>query len=140
MPVTAAGHAAAMNATRRLVLADSIAEASPDMAGQVVVCGSHGGRSSARYVLALVDKPHAVLFNDAGVGRDEAGVVALGLMQDCGVIAATYAHTSARIGEAADGLARGVLSRLNDAARSAGLAVGQPVSEAVRSLLGQAPR
>ncbi|MGE0313093.1 MAG: hypothetical protein AB7P21_15890 [Lautropia sp.] len=116
------------------VLVDSIAEAAPSMAGQVVVCGSHGGRSSARYVLALPRMPLAVFFNDAGVGKERAGIVALDMLQQRGVVAAAYAHDSARIGEAADALAGGRISVCNAAAHAAGIRAGMPVGDAVRLL------
>ena len=37
--------------------------------------GSHGGISSAQYALAA--RPLIAVFNDAGVGKDEAGLAAL---------------------------------------------------------------
>ena len=41
--------------------------------GKVLVAGSHGGLVAASYAAkALV---HAVIFNDAGIGLDEAGVL-----------------------------------------------------------------
>lgn len=120
--------------TRALFVVDSIAVAEPAMADAIVVCGSHGGVSAARYVLALADKPLAVFFNDAGVGKDEAGIVGLAMLQAVGVIAATYSHTSARIGEAADGLDHGVISHVNAWAQLSGLAAGQTVREQVARL------
>ena len=120
--------------TRELFVVDSIAVAEPAMAGAVVVCGSHGGVSAARYVLALPDKPLAVFFNDAGVGKDEAGIVGLAMLQAVGVIAATYSHTSARIGEAADGLDHGVISHVNALGAQSGLTAGQRVREQVARL------
>lgn len=120
--------------TRELFVVDSIAVAEPAMAGAVVVCGSHGGVSAARYVLALPDKPLAVFFNDAGVGKDEAGIVGLAMLQAVGVIAATYSHTSARIGEAADGLDHGVISHVNALGAQRGLTAGQRVHEQVARL------
>jgi hypothetical protein len=80
---------------RALFVVDSIAVAEPAMAGAVVVCGSHGGVSAARYVLALPVRPHAVFFNDAGIGKDMAGIVGLAMLEQVGVIAAAYSHESA---------------------------------------------
>lgn len=119
---------------RALFVVDSIAVAEPAMAGAVVVCGSHGGVSAARYVLALPDRPHAVFFNDAGIGKDQAGIVGLAMLEQVGVIGAAYSHESACIGDAADGLDSGLISHLNDVARRAGLRAGQPVSTAVERL------
>ena len=68
----------------------------------------------------LQHKPHAVFFNDAGIGKDDAGIAALALMQEVGVIAAVYAHTSARIGDANDGWCNGIITRCNALAQKAG--------------------
>jgi hypothetical protein len=109
-------------AGRRIVLVDSITEVDASDAGAIVVSGSHGGSSSARYALAV---PLAlVVFNDAGVGKDGAGIVALDQLQARGIAAVTVAHTSARIGEAADAWAHGIVSHANVAARSLGLEPG----------------
>jgi hypothetical protein len=119
---------------RALFVVDSIAVAEPAMAGAVVVCGSHGGVSAARYVLALPVRPHAVFFNDAGIGKDMAGIVGLAMLEQVGVIAAAYSHESACIGDAADGLDSGLLSRVNESAIRAGLRAGQRVTDVVARL------
>lgn len=116
----------------RVLLVDSITQLVADDAGACVVSGSHGGRSSASYALAV---PLAlVVFNDAGIGKDEAGVAALALLQAAGRAAATVAHTSARIGDAADTWQHGVISRVNAAAAALGLAPGQPLQAALMRL------
>jgi hypothetical protein len=119
---------------RTVVLLDSISAIEASHAGALVVSGSHGGVSAARFVVNEPARPYAVFFNDAGVGKDEAGIVGLAMVQACGVIGAAYSHRSARIGEAADGLASGELSHLNAQALTAGLRVGMRVNEAVRHL------
>jgi len=119
---------------RALFVVDSIAVAEPAMAGAVVVCGSHGGVSAARYVLALPVRPHAVFFNDAGIGKDMAGIVGLAMLEQVGVIAAAYSHESACIGDAADGLDSGLLSRVNESAIRAGLRAGHRVTDVVARL------
>ena len=126
-----------MTAARRLVLLDSIAHVGPECAGCVVVSGSHGGASAAGFVVREPAPPHAVFFNDAGVGKDGAGIVALAMLDARGIACATYSHLSARIGEAADGLASGVISHVNAAGRAAGLRAGARVGEAVAALGAQ---
>lgn len=126
-------------APRELILLDSIGHVRPEAAGHVVVSGSHGGRSAAEYILVLPAMPHAALFNDAAVGKDQAGIVGLSMLQARGVIAAAYSHLSARIGDAADGLHHGVLTHLNALAEAAGLRVGMTVAESVHHL-GADPR
>ena len=125
-----------MPTPRTLHLLDSIALITPEMADGVVVTGSHGGSSAASFVLALTHKPHAVFFNDAGIGKDDAGVVALALMQEVGVIAAVYAHTSARIGDANDGWRNGIITRCNALAQAAGIASNQTVHQMVDQMVG----
>jgi hypothetical protein len=104
-------------------------------AGAVIVTGSHGGLSAAHFVTVLQQKPFAVAFNDAGGGKDDAGRVALQALQSVGVLAVTYAHTSARIGEAQDGLDNGVVSALNGLALAQGLQMGLSIHEVVNRLL-----
>ena len=64
-------------------LIDSISAITAEMAGQIVVSGSHGGISSARYALAA--RPWLSVFNDAGVGKDAAGMAALPFLQAQGL-------------------------------------------------------
>lgn len=106
------------------VLLDSVTQVQPAHAGFVVVTGSHGGTSSGRYALAVRAALYA--FNDAGIGKDEAGIAALAMLDRAGIPAVTVAHTSARIGDARDTWTHGVVSRINEAAATAwpGLAPG----------------
>lgn len=118
----------------RVIVVDSITQLDAGDAGAVVVSGSHGGTSSAEFALALPLR--LVFFNDAGVGKDGAGIAALALLQARGVPAASVAHSSARIGDALDAWEHGVISHANLAARGLGVQVGQPVSVAAQPLLG----
>ncbi|MDQ7956482.1 MAG: hypothetical protein REJ24_17640 [Rhodocyclaceae bacterium] len=115
-----------------LRVVDSITELRATDAGCVAVSGSHGGLSSARY--ALVARPALSVFNDAGVGRDAAGVAALDFLQAHALAACAVAHDSARIGEARSTLDEGVLSHVNPAAAALGLQTGQPLREALAFL------
>lgn len=119
---------------RPLFLIDSITEITPAMAGAVIVSGSHGGRSVSVYALGIQPHPYAVFFNDAGIGKENAGIVALEHLEQAGVICGAYSHESARIGEAQDGLANGVISATNRQAISAGIMPGQSVAEAADQL------
>ncbi len=119
---------------RRPHLLDTITSIDASHADSVIVSGSHGGVSSTGFVLRAPAKPRAVFFNDAGVGKDRSGIVALELLDAIGVACATYSHDSARIGDARDGYENGVVSFVNDAARAAGMREGQRVREAARAL------
>ena len=116
----------------RVVIMDSITKVSAEDAGSVVVSASHGGASSGEFALEVQLK--AAFFNDAGVGKDSAGIAALAMLQARGVAGGTVSHTSARIGESQDMWDHGVISHLNEHARALGLAVGERLGEALTRL------
>ena len=117
-----------------IVIMDSITKVAPQDVGAIVVSGSHGGASSGEFALEVPLK--AVIFNDAGVGKDNAGISALAMLQTRNVAAGTVAHTSARIGDAQDMWDFGVVSHVNEAARQLGLTPGQPLRTALTRLVG----
>ncbi|MEO8557523.1 MAG: hypothetical protein ABI439_00560 [Rhodospirillales bacterium] len=100
--------------SQRIWLMDSIAAIAPEHQGAFVLTGSHGGQSAGEYALKF--PLAAVFFNDAGIGKDEAGVVGLKMLQAKGTIAGAVSHDSGRIGDAMDMWNNGTISRLNDAA------------------------
>ena len=104
----------------------------PEAREGVVACGSHGGRYPA--YLAAQAGLKAVIFNDAGVGRENAGIASLTLLGQGGMAAATVSHNSCRIGEPADMMARGVISHANGPARAVGVEPGMPCRLAAQRL------
>ena len=114
---------------RKVVLMDSISHVDASDAGHIVVSGSHGGASTGEF--AASQKLAAVFFNDAGVGKDEAGIAALKRLD---VPAATVSHLSARIGDAEDAWRHGVLSHVNRAAARCGFTPGERLGDAVTRL------
>jgi uncharacterized protein YunC (DUF1805 family) len=118
----------------RVLLMDSITLVTPEDEGAIVVSASHGGTSSGEFALEVPLK--AAFFNDAGVGKDEAGIAALAMLERAGVAAGAVAHMSARIGDAQDMWDHGVISHVNEAARALGLAPGQRLREALQRLVG----
>jgi hypothetical protein len=115
-----------------LRIVDSITQLGPPDAGCIAVSGSHGGMSSARYALAA--RPKLSVFNDAGVGRDAAGLAALAFLQSHGLAACTVSHASARIGEAQSTLDDGVISHANALAAALGVRAGQDCKTMVEQL------
>ena len=112
--------------------AATVTQLSARHAGAVVVAGSHGGTIAAAYAAAA--RVRAIVFNDAGRGRDDAGIAGLAALDALGIAACAVAHTSARIGDAADALAHGVVSAVNTAAAAAGVAAGMPCAVAADRL------
>ena len=119
----------------RLLLLDSATWLDQAARDRVVVCGSHAGRYSA--VLAARAGIRAIVLNDAGIGLRRAGVAGLGLLDESVVPAVAVDHRSARIGDAADMLLRGVLSEVNETAGALGCVHGQAV-HAAAALLAEA--
>jgi hypothetical protein len=118
------------DAGRTVVIMDSITKVTAENKGQAIVSASHGGVSSGEFALQY---PGAVvMFNDAGRGKEDAGVAALEMLDGAGVAAATIAHTSARIGDAQDHWDCGKISTVNSKARELGFAEGQTVSDALK--------
>ena len=116
-----------------LRIVDSITELGANDEGCIAVSGSHGGLSSARYALAA--RPVLSVFNDAGVGLDDAGLAALDFLQSYGLAACTVSHHTASIGQAKSTLANGVVGGTNAAASAFGIQVGWTCQQAVNFLL-----
>ena len=106
---------------------DSITELKLSDAGCIAVSGSHGGLSAARFALTI--RPLLSVFNDAGVGKDEAGLASLGFLQSHGLAACCVTHTSARIGDAKSTLNDGIIGHLNELAEQLGVKPGQSVQQ-----------
>jgi uncharacterized protein YunC (DUF1805 family) len=117
----------------RVIVMDSITKVTAEDKGAVVVSASHGGASSGEFALEV--PLTAAFFNDAGVGKDNAGIVALEMLQKRGVAAGTVSHTSARIGDSQDMWENGVISHVNEAARKLGLAPGARLRQALTKLV-----
>jgi len=119
---------------KRVLLLDSITWLVSEDAGQIVITGSHGGRSAGDYatdvVLALC------CFNDAGVGKERAGVVALDMLQQRGGPGLAYSHNSARVGDALDAWRNGVISHVNPSAATLGFCIGEDLQRAIRRTFG----
>jgi hypothetical protein len=103
----------------------------------VLVAGSHGGIIAA--YLGAKAGAHALVLNDAGPGKDRAGIAGLFHLEAIGMAAAAVDCMSARIGNGADMLARGIVSHANVYAALCGVAAGQSCLEAAKRLRDAAP-
>jgi hypothetical protein len=113
---------------------DSASLVGAEHAGAVVVTGSHGGLLGGRLDTALKADALAALFNDAGIGIDEAGLTRLPALDSRGIPAGTVAAASARIGDARSTYEDGILTRVNQRADALGLAPGMTAREFVDSV------
>lgn len=113
------------------LLADTITRL-PDAVGAVLVTGSHGGIYAA--YLAARAQVRAVIFNDAGVGLEDAGVAGLEWLEKLGIAAAAVDHATARIGNAAEMMKQGRISRANRLATACGIELEQDCAAAAALL------
>jgi hypothetical protein len=113
----------------RIVLMDSITKLVDEDENAIVVSASHGGASSGEFALQI--PLAAVFFNDAGVGKDKAGIVALDMLERHAIPAGAVAHTDARIGDARDMWDNGIISYVNNSALKVGWRPGLKLQQAL---------
>ena len=123
-----------------IVVMDSMSQTTDGDRGAIVVAGSNGGQESGRVGV------HAgcafVLLNDAGIGKDRAGVAGLDVLEAAGIPAATVSHVSAEISNGPDMWEHGVVSTANPAATDMGFAPGalaRPLLLALGTTLANPP-
>lgn len=115
-----------------LLILDSVTRMDERHRGKVLVAGSHGAVYAA--YLAALGRLRGVILNDAGVGKEEAGIGGLAYLDDAGIAAATVSHLSARIGDGNDMLARGTISHVNALAAAVGCEIGMTCAECAAHL------
>jgi hypothetical protein len=119
-----------------ILLADSITHV-PDQSPipPVVICGSHGGWAAA--VFAAQKRVKGIIFNDAGGGKDQAGIAGIFFLEKQGIYAATVDSFTARIGIAEETEA-GIVSHVNAPAKEGGIRPGILAREAAE-IMREAP-
>src|ERR1700689_407340 len=93
----------------------------------VVVSGSYGGRYNAYN--AAKWPVRAVIMNDAGIGKDDAGIVGLEFLDRINTAAATAGARPCHIGDGDHMLAHGVIRHVNRTASGLGCKPGQSVRD-----------
>ena len=107
-----------------IVIINSATKLGDNCQGKVLVCGSHGGVYPAWLVARAGCR--AAILNDAGIGKDEAGIASLDYLEALGMAVACVDTMSAKIGDAWDMFERGIFSSTNKIARLLGVRAGQP--------------
>ncbi|MGV6874348.1 hypothetical protein ACUSIJ_16865 [Pseudochelatococcus sp. B33] len=113
-------------------LANSATKLPDDVRGSVVVCGSHGGLYPA-YLVARAAVTGAI-FNDAGNGKDNAGIASLAYLEKLGIPAATVSNMSCRIGDVSDMMQRGRISHANAIALELGVVPDESCATAAQKM------
>lgn len=113
-----------------ITVTDSITFLNEKNAGDIVVCGSHGGVSAGHY--AQKHSLKAVFFNDAGIGKNNAGIKGLDGLNDAGIIACTVDCMSAEIFNGQDTLDNGIITVCNQLAKAKNIREMMTVKEALK--------
>lgn len=114
---------------------DSASMAAPEHAGRVLAIGSHGGLLGGNPAAALRTAANAAMYNDAGIGIDNAGTTRLPALDERGIAAVTVSANSARIGDGRSTLMDGEISALNERANRSGAELGMAAQIWARLLL-----
>ena len=115
-----------------IVVLDSITKLSHEHRGAVVVAASHAGKYSA--AIAVRGLVRGAILNDASVGLDRAGIAGLDLLSEFRIPGAACDYRSARIGDAEDQIANGIISFANSHAEAFGCQAGMPASACARAM------
>ena len=118
---------------RKIVVADSAAGMGESTKGDVFVDGSHCGVNVGE--MTLHSGVGAMIGNDAGMGKNDAGIAALKMCDEQGVPAAAVAAMSAKIGDGMSTYEQGKVSAVNETARKLGISAGMSAKEAADKML-----
>jgi len=122
----------AASETVKILTVASCSNVRDEHRSHVVVSGSYGGRYNA--FNAAKWPVRAVIMNDAGIGKDNAGIVGLEFLDRIGMAAATADTRTCHIGDGDHMLAHGIISHVNLAAAALGCAPGQSVRDCAERL------
>jgi uncharacterized protein YunC (DUF1805 family) len=121
----------------KIMTVASCSNARDEHRGHVVVSGSYGGRYNAYN--AAKWPVRAVIMNDAGIGKDDAGIVGLEFLDRIGMSAATADAQTCHIGDGDHMLAHGVISQVNKTAAALGCKIGQSVRDCAELMRAAVP-
>jgi hypothetical protein len=114
------------------IVFDSVTHVGADQRGKAALCASHGGTYAGYYAAKM--GLGAVILNDAGIGRERAGIGGVLMLGKLGVPAAAISHRTGRIGDGEHCAAHGRISFANAEAARLGVAAGMAARDALALL------
>ena len=112
----------------KVLAVPTVTKLGPETQGAVVVGGSHAAIYTT--YLTLRAGARAAIQHDAAMGRDQAGIRGLGWAEQFGFAIAAVDARTARIGDGADMLERGIISAVNRPAAACKVRPGMSCREA----------
>jgi hypothetical protein len=122
-----------MTAGPQIFTVSASSQVNADHRGQVIVSGSYGGEYNAFH--AGKWGLRGVVLNDAGVGKDNAGIRGLAYLEQIGLAAATADANTCHIADGEHMLAHGRISFVNRFAAGLGCAPGDSVRACAERML-----
>ena len=112
----------------KIIIVDTSSDVNEGNDTDIIVTGSHSGQNGGEHLSSLHIK--GVIGNDAGMGKENAGIAGMKILEEHGIPAAAVACMSARIGNGTSTYEQGKISAANEVAKKLGIIVGMTAKEA----------
>ena len=120
----------------RIIVTNTAGSYDENNKNDVVVDGSHFGVNSAKMAVDATVKGR--IGNDAGIGKNSAGIAGLNILEKVGIPSAAVSSMSAKIGVGMSTWDTGKVSTVNESARKIGVKVGMTTKEAANVMFQSA--
>ncbi len=117
----------------RIVIVDTTSDVNESNNMDIIITGSHGGINASEYLGKL--KVKGVISNDAGIGKNEAGIAGMKALDKYDIPAVAVSTMSAKIGNGTSTYEQGSLSATNELAKKLGISQGMSAIEAADIML-----
>ena len=117
----------------RLIIVNTTAEVNQGNVNDVIITGSHCGINCGEHLAHHNIK--GTIGNDAGMGKEKAGIAGLKFLEEHGIPAAAVDCMSAHIGNGTSTYEQGRISAVNKAAEKLGITIGMSAREAADRML-----
>ncbi len=121
--------------TPKIICLDAAPMLQPDDAGAIAITGSHAALFRGRPDGVIGPQLYAIFFNDAGVGKENAGIARLADLDLRRMAAGTVSSASAPIGDSRSAYSFGALSHVNQTAAGLGGRAGMKLRDFVDMLV-----
>jgi len=115
----------------RIIIVETSSDVNESNSNDIIVTGSHQG--SGRHLAGC--KVKGAIGNDAGKGKQDAGIAGLKLLDEQGIPAAAVGNMTAKIGNGDSTYEQGKISAVNESARKLGISEGMSAKEAADKML-----
>lgn len=117
----------------RIVIVDTSSDVYKSNNMDIIITGSHGGVNACEHLGNM--KIKGMVSNDAGIGKNEAGIAGMKALDKYDIPAVAVATMSAKIGNGTSTYEQGSLSATNELAKKLGISEGMSAREAADIML-----